>query len=62
MPIYAYYCRDCGEEFEEFRGIHDNDEAVACPACGKKGPKRVIGRVFCGGSSPSTRGNLTFPT
>jgi putative FmdB family regulatory protein len=61
MPIYSYHCRDCGEKFEQFRGIFDSDKEVACPKCGKKDPKRVIGPVFGGGSS-STRGNLTFPT
>jgi putative FmdB family regulatory protein len=63
MPIYSYCCRDCGEEFEQFRGIYDSDKDVACPKCGKKEPKRNIGRVFGGSSgSASTRGNLTFPT
>jgi putative FmdB family regulatory protein len=61
MPIYAYCCRACGEKFEQFRGIYDSDKEVACPGCGKKDPKRVIGRVFGGGSS-SSKGNLTFPT
>ena len=24
MPIYEYRCRECGREFEMFRGIRDN--------------------------------------
>jgi putative FmdB family regulatory protein len=63
MPIYSYSCREYGEDFEQFRGIHDSDKEVACPCCGQKEPKRNIGRVFGGSStSGSTRGNLTFPT
>jgi putative FmdB family regulatory protein len=61
MPIYAYCCRDCGEKFEQVRGIYDSDKDVACPGCGQKEPKRVIGPVFGGGPS-SNKGNLRFPT
>jgi putative FmdB family regulatory protein len=60
MPIYSYHCQDCGEKFEQFRGMSDSDKEVACPRCGKKDPKRVIAPVFCGGSS--SKGNLQFPT
>jgi putative FmdB family regulatory protein len=30
MPIYAYHCRDCGEEFET---LVLSDEVPACEAC-----------------------------
>ncbi len=61
MPIYCYQCRDCGEKFEQFRGISQGDKEVVCPKCGRKDPKRTFGPVF-GGGAASSGGNLRFPT
>ncbi len=60
MPIYEYECLVCGEEFESFRGIFDNDDKVTCPMCGEAGPKRVMSKANTKGST--TRENLKFPT
>ena len=60
MPIYEYECYKCGEEFESFRGLFENDNKVACPMCGEKGPKRRMSKVF--GKVSETRANLSFPT
>jgi putative FmdB family regulatory protein len=60
MPIYEYECRVCGEEFESFRGISEDDRKVTCPMCGEKGPKRKVSKPFTKGAP--TKGNLTFPT
>jgi len=60
MPIYAYRCQACGEKFEQFRGIYDSDKEVACPKCGRKDPRRVLGMVY--GQGRTSRGNLVFPT
>jgi putative FmdB family regulatory protein len=32
MPTYAYRCRKCGHEFEEFHGIRDT-KPRRCPKC-----------------------------
>lgn len=32
MPIYEYRCRDCGREFEMFRGIRDSGNP-SCKFC-----------------------------
>ncbi len=61
MPIYEYRCRKCGEKFEMFRGIHDGNNGVECPACGEKDPQRVLSSVFSK-CSTGNRGNLAFPT
>ncbi len=61
MPIYAYRCRECGEKFESFRGIHDSDNEVTCPKCGAKKPTRVLSSVFVRNSA-EYRGNFRFPT
>ena len=60
MPIYEYECRKCGEKFESFRAISDNDDKIACPVCGEKDAKRMMSRTFSQGIS--TKGNLMFPT
>ena len=60
MPIYEYECRVCGEEFESFRGLFENDRKVTCPTCGEKGPKKVMSRAI--GKVSETKGNLNFPT
>jgi putative FmdB family regulatory protein len=51
MPIYEYRCRMCGERFEMFRGINDDDSEVECPVCGEDKPQRVISRISGGPSS-----------
>ncbi|MBN1161170.1 MAG: zinc ribbon domain-containing protein [Dehalococcoidales bacterium] len=61
MPIYIYRCRECGEKFESFRSIHDNDAEVTCPKCGKKNPERLFAPVF-GQISRGGSGNQRFPT
>ena len=60
MPIYEYECCMCGERFEAFRGINDDDGEVECPVCGEKNPRRVISNVF--GTSCSDKDNQAFPT
>jgi putative FmdB family regulatory protein len=60
MPIYEYQCLMCGEIFESFRAINDDDSKVECPVCGEKKPRRMVSRVF--GKNCSDGGNLSFPT
>ena len=43
MPTYDYGCRECGHQFELFEGIR-NDGPKRCPACGRKGARRLIGK------------------
>ncbi len=41
MPIYEYYCKECGKAFEVIvrRG---RENAVTCPACGSKNPRKLM--------------------
>jgi putative FmdB family regulatory protein len=41
MPIYEYACKKCGKKFEKMRRLAQRDEAIACPHCNSKTPKRV---------------------
>ena len=60
MPIYEYQCSMCGERFETFRGINDDDGEAECPICGEKKPRRIVSRTF--GMGGSDGGKLSFPT
>lgn len=42
MPTYEYACPSCGHEFEQFQSMKDLP-LKACPACGKKKLKRLVG-------------------
>ncbi len=62
MPIYAYKCKSCGEQFDSMRRMSDRDEDVSCPACGELAPQRMLSSVFAssgsgsgGGSAPAFR-------
>ena len=42
MPTYDYACAACGHRIERFESISD-DGAKACPKCGKKKSRRLMG-------------------
>jgi putative FmdB family regulatory protein len=42
MPTYDYTCSGCGHRFERFESLND-DGAKACPKCGKKKARRMLG-------------------
>ena len=42
MPIYAYECRDCHEDFET---LVRSDEMPACPKCGKHDLERLLSLI-----------------
>ena len=70
MPTYDYECQACGHRFEHFSRLHDT-AARACPKCGKKKAKRMIGAgagfIFKGSgfyvtdSRPLSGGNGSAP-
>lgn len=42
MPTYAYRCKNCSHEFDEFQSI-SADPLKICPSCNKESLGRVIG-------------------
>ena len=42
MPTYAYVCKNCGHEFEQFQSIKA-EPLKKCPKCGEPELKRLIG-------------------
>ncbi|MGQ9572141.1 MAG: FmdB family zinc ribbon protein [Dehalococcoidia bacterium] len=66
MPLYEYYCHECGTKFELLRPMSRADDAVTCPS-GHKGAERVLS-VFsavskgAGGETAPIGGGLACDT
>jgi putative FmdB family regulatory protein len=39
MPIYEYWCNNCGKEFEQMRPMSQASEPANCPSCGTSSEK-----------------------
>ena len=46
MPTYDYLCNECGCEFEQAHGFHD--EPSPCESCGSPDIKKVINQAPMG--------------
>ncbi len=57
MPLYEYYCQDCGKKFEKLGRIGSRDQKVKCPFCGSTRTKRAIS-LFAARSGPATGTSL----
>jgi putative FmdB family regulatory protein len=42
MPMYEYFCRECGTTLEKLRPADDRDLAVTCPNDPTHKPKRLL--------------------
>jgi putative FmdB family regulatory protein len=59
MPIYEYYCADCGIRFDALRSMKEADQPISCNCCEGQHTSRVIsvfyaqsgGRVVAGNAS-----------
>lgn len=56
MPIYAYRCTDCNNEFDEFSFEPQSAEDMSspCPECGSQDTERIISSVRV--HAPARRG------
>ena len=62
MPIYEYYCQDCGKKFEIMRAYKDADVPVTCDNCQGQHTSRTLsvfvaqsgGKTVTGGGSSCT--------
>lgn len=50
MPIYEYYCENCGAEFEKIVRLSEKDNAVECPECHSALTNRILSTVASCGS------------
>ncbi len=55
MPIYEFRCAVCGQLFEKLCPMGETGENIACPNCGKPGPRRVMSS-FCAHGKKSDNG------
>jgi putative FmdB family regulatory protein len=55
MPVYEYYCDECGCRFEEFREVKQRT-VCPCPQCSQPARKvfRPVGIIFKGSGFHST--------
>jgi putative FmdB family regulatory protein len=60
MPFYDYECRECGEKFTALLSMSARDElepTLPCPACGAKGPRRLLSSFATGSSGAKASGS-----
>lgn len=47
MPLYEYFCDRCGKEVTVQMSISEHDKGVpACPDCGSRDMKALVGSFF----------------
>jgi len=60
MPVHAYICYKCGEQFKRRHNLNDSDRNLKCPKCKTLHPHRL----FCsfGTTSSATSASSNRPT
>ncbi len=41
MPIYEYYCAECGSEFDLMRSVSQADDPAPCQGCGNPARRQL---------------------
>ena len=68
MPLYEFYCADCGREFEKMMRFDQADEKPVCPNCAGKSTQKKFSLfaakapdagISTSGSCGSGRGGFT---
>ena len=59
MPLYEFWCTECGKEYEELVAI-SADRNPPCPDCGSKKVERKISRIGSIGGTSSSCGTSGF--
>ena len=63
MPIYEYYCSECGAEYELLRPVSKATDTAPCPACGQPGERQLSTFSFKSNSftAPHLKHSTTKP-
>lgn len=66
MPVYAFRCEDCGEEFDVRASFAEKQAGLdpACPVCGSRAVRQVMtaGLLIRSGTRSSGRPSGCAPT
>ncbi len=64
MPVYDYYCKDCGTSFDVRRHMSESNRQTPCPHCGGDHTQRLIATVaiFSSGSDGQSRALAGMPS
>ena len=46
MPIYEYYCTNCGQDFEMIRPVSQSGDPAPCGKCGNPGERQLSNFAF----------------
>ena len=63
MPIYEYYCANCGLDYEVMRSVSQLDDPANCATCGKPGERQISTFAFKSNTftAPKFRASLEKP-
>ena len=56
MPLYEYFCEDCGASFERLRRMAEADDPIGCPDCESVKTTRQISAPVCNTGGAASRG------
>jgi putative FmdB family regulatory protein len=47
MPIYAYHCLDCDENFDHVSSMEEHERSTpSCPQCGSNQVEQILAPFF----------------
>jgi putative FmdB family regulatory protein len=46
MPLYEYYCEQCKREVTLTMSLREREQGAACPTCGNRSMRPLLGSVF----------------
>lgn len=56
MPIFEYFCKDCGADFDIYLPASSDGRKVVCPSCNSENVRKVYHVNHCS-SSENSGGN-----
>jgi len=64
MPIYEYYCTNCGQDFEMIRPVSQSGDPAPCGKCGNPGERQLSNFAFKSNTftAPKFKASLEKPT
>ncbi len=57
MPLYEYYCSDCGSKFDALRPMNKADAPIPCKKCEGEHTSRIISLFAAFGSEGAVAGS-----